>query len=481
MQRFLKLVLVVVVIAALTGSSIYLYANTQNNANSDTTPPIISFVTGNTTAFTGKTVQIKATFSDDIEVTNATLNYRKAGEKNWTSTSLLNGSALIAIPRGLAVNYEYYVLVEDAAGNQAGSPSSDGSTFYVITVKQQNVSLAHHVFIEEATYTGCVYCPAVADALHALEAENKAFSYIAYVDDMSSDAEARTTAYNVKAYPALFVDGGYKILVGTQTKETIAAAIAEAANRSVPALQLIITATNTSSTATITVNITSYTDATYTGTLRVFNTDRNSWAYHGGTGIYHYGLTKILANETITIQPFGQWIKNYTITGNTTDFDNTAILAALYSRSGTKEYSNPSGASEEEKGPFTAYFIDASNATLIVPGGNLPPEVGITFPVGNTLNLMNRHILTKFKPKVTLCLGRPTITVKATDNDSGIARVELYLDGNLVKNFTAEPFSWKWPMTKPSLGIRTHTVTAIAYDAKGKNATTSLTLRVLGL
>jgi len=484
MSRLLKLLIIVVVVAALVGSSAYVYffTGTQNGggSGSDTTPPVIESVTGNTTGTTGKTTRIEASFSDNVAPTSAFLYYRKAGETNWTNVSILNGSALITIPMGLAVNYEYYVTVYDAAGNEAGSPSKDGSSFYVITVQQENVTLAHHVLIEEATYTECAYCPTIAEILHSLEQDEPGrFSYVALIDDKNADAKNRTTDYNVQAYPALFIDGGYLILVGSNhTKAEVAAAIADAANRSVPPLLLTVTASNTSSQAKVTVNITNYRSSAYMGTLRVYMTARNSYAYYGGAGIYHYGLTDILTNETVTVPAYGRLMKNYTITGNNTDFDNMAVIAAIYNRTGVQKDSNPAAPGNA---PFTAYYVDASNSTLVVPGGNLPPEVGITFPISNSLNLKNRHILAKIKPKVTTCLGRFTVTVKATDNDSGISRVEFYLDGKLVNNQTTGPYSWKWPLLKGSLGIRTHTLTVTAFDTKGKNATTSLVIRLIGL
>lgn len=84
------------------------------------------------------------------------------------------------------------------------------------------------------------------------------------------------------------------------------------------------------------------------------------------------------------------------------------------------------------------------------------PVVKIIKPV-NGLYLMNMKILPFFKP---LIIGSIEIQVNATDNSSGINRVEFYIDAKLMNQTSIEPYHWTW--TK--LAFFKHTITVKAYD-----------------
>ena len=497
MARLLKLLIIILVAAALVGSAAYvlLMNGTENGDGGgggdggttppDTTPPMINSTLGDTTGSPGRTTRITAQYWDNIGVTSATLYYRMAGETIWTNVSMIPGGfADIVIPIGDTANYEYYVTVDDAAGNgPVGDPSVDGSIFYTITVQQQNVTLVHNVFIEEATQTTCTNCPWVAESLHTLESQGTYhFFYVSLIDDKSTQALARTTEYNVYGYPELFIDGGYSIILGTKpsekaTEEAIAENITTAQNRDVPPLLLTVSALldNTTNQTTIVVMVTNYGSSNYVGTLRVYLAERNSYPYYGGTGIYHHGFVRFLANESITITAAGTEIKNYTLEGNSSAVSNLEVLAAVFSNQGIPKDANPSSPGNNS---FNAFYVDASNSTLIVPGGKLPPAIGITFPTGYSLNFGNKHILPKHKMRTITCIGRFKITAQEL-NGSAITKVEFYIDGKLMKTLTSSPYSWKWPAIKPIIGVKKYTLTVTAYDASGQSASTSITIRVI--
>jgi len=61
------------------------------------------------------------------------------------------------------------------------------------------------------------------------------------------------------------------------------------------------------------------------------------------------------------------------------------------------------------------------------------------------------------------------VNVNASDN-VGVTRVDLWADGQLVASDAAAPYSFVW--TPPMAGGAT-TLTAMAYDAAGNNATST--------
>jgi hypothetical protein len=64
----------------------------------------------------------------------------------------------------------------------------------------------------------------------------------------------------------------------------------------------------------------------------------------------------------------------------------------------------------------------------------------------------------------TLVLGRCDIIVDAFDKDSGINRVEFFIDNNLRYVDCDEPFSWLW---SELVRLRLYTIKVIGYDNAG--------------
>ena len=493
----LKLLIILVLAAAIVGSSAYVFvlkpADTNdggsdgggNSTTPDTTSPTISTVTGNTTAFAGHTKEISAEFSDNVAVTSAQLYYRKAGDTSWASTSLLpNGFAFLQIPAGDTASYQYYITVDDAAGNgPVGAPSIDGTSFYTITVQQQNVSLVHNVFVEDGTASWCSNCPSVSKTLEELEGDSSLhFYFISLIEDFGTVAKNRlTNDYNYYGLPTVYVDGGFSVLLGgvpPQSKDNFSNAIKQAQNRDAPTLLLVVNATydNATNKTATTITVTNYNPSNYVGRLRVFLAERiSSEADHDGNP-YHHGLVAIIVNENLSIPSGNTFTKTYPIDTTGLDIENLELYGVVFNNTGVTRYSYP----DQKNNSFTAYFADACNHTVIVPGGNLPPSVGIVFPAQYSWNIFNRHIIKNYHFKNIICFGRPTIKANASD-DSSVARVVFLIDNKTAINVSTAPYQFKWPLLKGGFGLRMHTVTATAYDNTGKKATDSIKLRVIGL
>ena len=91
-----------------------------------------------------------------------------------------------------------------------------------------------------------------------------------------------------------------------------------------------------------------------------------------------------------------------------------------------------------------------------------PPVVQITTPKENYLYLKNRALRPFFS---TVILGYITIEVNATD-DSGIDRVEFYIDDKNVGIDTAAPYNWTWQTP----AFFRHTIKIQSYDSFGNSA-----------
>ena len=161
MKTIVKIIAIIIIII-LISSSVYVgfFLEGEDDDNGDSTPPTIDYYTGDTIGTTGKITSISVTFSDNEEVTKATIYYKSMNAEAWNSASILSGEYDIQIPSDSDDDWHYYITVDDAAGNgPVGMPSKDGSVYFTITVSKKDVDLTHLVFIEEATGETCKNCP----------------------------------------------------------------------------------------------------------------------------------------------------------------------------------------------------------------------------------------------------------------------------------------------------------------------------------
>lgn len=483
MRTLFKIIAILIVII-LVVSSIYavFYFNEENNSK-DTTPPAINSITGNTTGTTGKITTILVSFSDNVNVTEATIYYKSKSAQEWSSESILSGRADITIPSDSNEDWYYYVTVNDAAGNgPVGDPSTDGSIFYTITVTENLENLVHYVFIEEATATWCKNCPDIAGALHDFyNSGEHNFYYVSMIDDKSTKADDRLKEYNIYGYPTVFIDGGYNVLVGGDKGAQISEALGVAEMRSVPQIKVTANAKYNNDTGEITTDVLveSNESSTYTGTLKVYLTEINSrWVNNnldsnGEIQPYHFGFIDYIINEDISVKGKGSTtrsdISNISKFATDLDPENIMIIAVVFNSESVTQYSNPPNGNS-----FEAHYADATDAIELIQGGDLPPTVGITLPEAGKLHILGTPIFKNHTFKKTILIGKTTVSVNAQD-DTGIAKVEFYIDGKLKNTDDQAPYEWSFRKVKLLKRIvRKHTITVKAYDLGGKTAEASL-------
>ena len=481
MKIDIRIIAIVLIVILLSASAYVVYFN-GDNEEKDTEDPTIDTITGDTTGKTGKITTLSVAFSDNIEVTNATLYYMMANENEWMYTSILNRSVDLSIPSDSDEDWYYYITIDDAAGNgPIGDPSTDGSSYYSITVSNPVEDLQHFVFIEEGTAQWCTYCPKVAEILHDLyNAGNNNFYYVSMIQDYTTNAKDRLEQdYNISAYPTVYIDGGYDVVVGTDYDISILEEkISTAEDRNVAAISLNLSAEIDESNNIVETEVTveNYESQSYEGILKIYLTERISIANYDGDP-YHFGFLDFIADEDISIESGGQKevIKTYDVSN--LDVDNLMIIAVVFNSESTTKYSNPDG---NEK-PFDAYYADATDGTLVVAGGNLPPAVGITSPQlgmfylnGNVIGtrLLNAFQMSHFNQ--TKLFGRTKMFSVQVEDDSGIDKVEFYIDGELVVSIEEEPYEYTYTKFMRTVLMKQHTFEVIAYDDEGKTSTANI-------
>lgn len=101
-------------------------------------------------------------------------------------------------------------------------------------------------------------------------------------------------------------------------------------------------------------------------------------------------------------------------------------------------------------------------ATVTINPDSTPPVVQIIQPK-NGLYIQNRKILPLLRPFI---FGYIKIESKALDDQSGVAYLELYIDGQLRGNFTGNSLVWNWF----EMSFSIHFLKVIAYDNAGNSA-----------
>jgi len=476
----LKIIIILLIVVILMISVFIIFSNLEEK---DTISPKIIGITGNTTINAGEVVKISVNFTDNIGVTNASIYYKTESSNNWSSMSILNGSVDIFISLDPVEDLYYYVIIDDDAGNgPIADPSIDGSTYYIVTVVDNSdngnngENSTHYVFIEEGTATDCKSCPNVANILHELYESGKYnFYYVSLINDRSSEAQTRLSIdYDIYGTPAVFIDGGYKVIVGgLYSKSKYEQAILEAGSRDASNIQVTVSAKYDNNTDKLIteVNVKNNEKETYSGRLKVYLTEIVSqWKGYDGKP-YHYGFVEYAINEAVSVVANGE--KNFSKTQSVSnyDYENLMIMAVVFNSKSAGKYVYP----DKNENSFDAYYADAVDATKVAEGGNLPPEVGITSPVKGKIYFFDSAIFEQLGPfRNTFLIGKTTISVYAND-DSGIKKVEFYVDGDLMKTVESEPYNWVLKIsTFKEILPHKHTIEVIAYDDTDKTSSTSI-------
>ena len=114
---------------------------------------------------------------------------------------------------------------------------------------------------------------------------------------------------------------------------------------------------------------------------------------------------------------------------------------------------------------------DTTTATIqeeTPPEDTTPPTVEITSPTGG-LYLGGNKILSLGIP---IIIGPIDIKVNATDDDSGMNRVEFYIDDTLEETIISKPYTWAWDQTL----FFKHTIKVIAYDNADNSESVELSI-----
>ncbi len=484
-----KLIIIIILLGVLLGASAYVlvYTEEENNTGNDTEPPQITDISGNMTVTAGRTATITVVFSDDV--TKATLYYRTVDSENWISISILSGSADISTAAGSTSNYYYYVTVDDAAGNgPVGDPSTDGSTFYTIIVEPDDGTngddFTHTVFVEESTSVTCRYCPNVGAILEKLESSNEyRFYYVSMVLENSKAADYLTSVYNRYADPTVYIDGGYRVILGGLNPEAdYTAAIRSAENRMVPKIQVNVAAEYKNATNSITavVEVVNGESSAYSGRLRVYLVEIISSQFNDYNGLkYKNAFVDFVKNQDISVSAEASMTFSGDFAVGNLDYENLKLIAVVFNPTGVNAFSDPP---TNEKS-FTAYYADATDATYIVTGErNLPPEIGILSPQQGKIylrgNLFLKILYKNTLLKNTWLLGKASIDTYAKD-DSSITKVEFYVNDNLIATLTEPPYNLTLPfkLIKKPLIPKDYMIMVKAYDDTNKTSTASIVVK----
>jgi hypothetical protein len=469
---------------------LYFSQSEPTEEGTDTTPPEITSITGDMTGSGGQSAIISAEFSDDTKVTSAELFYRPANAINWSSESILNGTADIVLPINSSENIFYYIIIDDAAGNgPVGDPSIDGSQYYIITVSNDtdgdsdddpdgnnddgsdngddtNQTYTRFAFVElPKPKISCSECPKIAAMVDELyDSGDYPFYYVTLPEENTQGA-ARIEEYNVWGYPTIYIDGGYDLIVGSSVeKSMIGNRIRSSVARLHTNLSVVVTAERkeNSSQITLRVLISNHESHLYSGRLRVYLTEIVSTTGTGNTPT-RFSLIDFLIDEEIQVPANDNTSQTQIEDISEFDVENLMIFAVVFNEETHIGYSQP-----PDKNQFNAYYVDAVDATTVVKDGNLPPEVGIQTPAAKYVYRFGKQIRKSFSGN-TILLGRITLVAYASD-DSKIEKVEFYIDGTLMKTVTEEPYEWFWHQ----FVIGKKTIIVKAFDDEGKTASATI-------
>ncbi len=372
------------------------------------------------------------------------------------------------------------IIIDDNKGNTKNDNQNQDDN-------NRDIGFTHTVFIEEASDTGCIPCTKVAEILNELYLTGDYnFYYVSLVEDKSSVAQKRIKEdLNVIGYPVVLIDGGYKILLGGNVpKSDFTRDIRSAELRNVPKLKLNVTSEyDENSTDLITkVFVENFEDEIYKGTIKIYLTEIISRWNQANSEPYHFALVDFIINKDIEIPANG----NVTLEDKTkiSDFEVSSlkpeellVIGVIFSSDSVKKDSFPL---DEDQGEFDAHYADATTATYVVPGGNLPPQAKIIYPEVGKLHILGKALFS-LPLKNTVLTGSTFVRAEVKD-DSDITKVEFYIDGTLI--YTDEEAPYEYEIKKPLiLGRITfkpkHEIKIIAYDSEGK--TDDATLNVITL
>jgi hypothetical protein len=282
--------------------------------------------------------------------------------------------------------------------------------------------------------------------------------------------------YNIRSYPAIFIDGGYRIVLGSKDKTVFQKRINEALSRDRPLIYTNVTAEWDKNASEITVSglVENLDDTSYSGFLKIYLVEKVSTKYQDYDGnAYHFSFIEFILEEDIELaaNESKEFTESFEDTG--LDPENLRIFAVVFNSESTKKFSDPKDDGGTDKNSFNAHYVDSVAAADVVEGGNTPPEVGINLPKQGKIHLFGNPIF-DYTFENTFLIGKTTIEVKASDN-SKITKVEFYIDDSLMTTDTSAPYEYSFRKIGLFRNlIRKHTIKVIAYDDEEKSAEDSI-------
>ena len=104
----------------------------------------------------------------------------------------------------------------------------------------------------------------------------------------------------------------------------------------------------------------------------------------------------------------------------------------------------------------------------------IPPNVTIIKPERG-FYFFNKKFLKRIFPPANI-IGNITIEVNASDTDSGIEKVEFYINGVNMGNDTTKPYTYDWRWKRPRL-FHLFIIKVVAYDYAGNTAIDRILVR----
>ena len=118
-------------------------------------------------------------------------------------------------------------------------------------------------------------------------------------------------------------------------------------------------------------------------------------------------------------------------------------------------------------------FISYVNAQTIQDDDTTPPSVRFSRP-GKRGIYIESFSFRRIPFPVIIIIGSIQIWPYASDDESGLKCLELYIDKELKATFSIVPKSWDWDETTPH--EFKHTLRLIAYDNAGNHASDEITV-----
>ncbi|HID25882.1 MAG TPA: hypothetical protein EYP23_05420 [Thermoplasmata archaeon] len=336
------------------------------------------------------------------------------------------------------------------------------------------------VFCEFASSTTCKYCSEIGGILYEIYDENKyPFYVVSLVYDKNTLAKKRLTDdYNVLGFPTVFLNGGEKVIYGSDVdKSEVENIIRLLAKQKKPAIKLSLSLSwdeNTSVLHTET-SVTNNESNSYEGVLKVYLIEINSRWYDYDGKPYRFALHTYTLDTRLSLEP-GE-TKNFTSDWDGSEYepidkDNLLATAVVFSQDTVNRYSDP----PDNTHLFSAHSVDTL-VTQRIGGGNLPPQVGISSPKKGMFNLRSKPFMwTLFGS--TWVVGKTDVNVLVNDDGSFI-KLEFYVDNTLKQTISdrgrINNKQYTFTLHGPLFGQ--HTLKVKAYDSEGKTAETKMIIK----